>query len=202
MRANDEQRAVAVLLGLMALGVVFRLVTGPPEGAPGAVRLPLGEDVSRDSVAARARMLRRPLQPGERFDLNSADRIALMRLPRIGPSLADRIVRDREANGPFPEVAALERVSGIGPAMMRSVGPHLRVEGSGRRFPSGPGPVRVNAASAEELTRLPGIGAAKAAAIVAFRRRHGPFRSIDELQRVPGIGPATVERLREHVRVP
>jgi competence protein ComEA len=62
--------------------------------------------------------------------------------------------------------------------------------------------VSLNAATAEELAQLPGIGPVRAEAIVADRRRHGPFRRIEDLERVPGIGSATVERLRERLRVP
>ncbi len=55
----------------------------------------------------------------------------------------------------------------------------------------------VNAADAGELAAaLPGIGAVKAAAIVAHREAHGPFESPEALLAVKGIGPKTLERLR------
>jgi competence protein ComEA len=53
-------------------------------------------------------------------------------------------------------------------------------------------PVNVNSATAAELEALPGIGPAKAQAIIENR----PYAAVDELDRVPGIGPATLERLR------
>jgi competence ComEA-like helix-hairpin-helix protein len=62
-----------------------------------------------------------------------------------------------------------------------------------------PKPLDLNRASAAELEALPGIGAAKAAAIVAHRDASGAFRSVDELEAVRGIGPALVEKLRPHV---
>lgn len=49
-------------------------------------------------------------------DLNTADALALESLPGIGPSLASRIVADRDAHGPFATVDALDRVPGVGPA--------------------------------------------------------------------------------------
>lgn len=62
-------------------------------------------------------------------------------------------------------------------------------------------PVIVNPdlASLEELDRLPGVGPALAARIVASRDSLGPFGSLEGLQRVRGIGPATAARLAEHV---
>lgn len=56
--------------------------------------------------------------------------------------------------------------------------------------------VDLNTASQAELESLPGIGPAKALAILHYRRQQGPFKRIEALQRVPGIGPRTVERLR------
>lgn len=50
-----------------------------------------------------------------RININTATRDELTTLPRIGPKTADRIVTDRETNGPFRDVTDLTRVKGIGP---------------------------------------------------------------------------------------
>ncbi|MCK6504380.1 helix-hairpin-helix domain-containing protein [Myxococcota bacterium] len=60
-------------------------------------------------------------------------------------------------------------------------------------------PVDVNTASAVALEAIPGVGAARARAIVDERARGGPYRDVEDLDRVPGIGPATVEALRPFV---
>jgi competence ComEA-like helix-hairpin-helix protein len=61
--------------------------------------------------------------------------------------------------------------------------------------PAPPAPTDVNTATAAELERLPRVGPALAARIVAWRGTHGPFSTIESLQRVRGIGPATARRL-------
>jgi competence ComEA-like helix-hairpin-helix protein len=63
-----------------------------------------------------------------------------------------------------------------------------------------PASLDVDAASAEELERLPGIGPALAARIVAERAARGPFGGPDGLLRVPGIGPKTLARIRAYLR--
>jgi len=63
------------------------------------------------------------------------------------------------------------------------------------------GPIDVNAASTDELVRLPGVGEVLAARIVADREANGPFSSLDDLCRVSGIGPATVEGFRGEATV-
>lgn len=58
------------------------------------------------------------------------------------------------------------------------------------------GPViYINTAVAEELQRLPGIGAVIADRIIAYREANGPFSSFEQLGEVEGIGEATLEEI-------
>ncbi|MBU2449708.1 MAG: ComEA family DNA-binding protein, partial [Gammaproteobacteria bacterium] len=61
--------------------------------------------------------------------------------------------------------------------------------------------VNINNATREQLDGLKGIGPVRAQAILDYRRKNGPFKSVDDLQNVPGIGPATVKELRRDVIV-
>ena len=64
--------------------------------------------------------------------------------------------------------------------------------------PQPPDPrVDINAASPEDLQRLPGVGPVAAQRIVEAR----PFASVEELVRVPGFGPAKVRVLAPDARV-
>ena len=64
---------------------------------------------------------------------------------------------------------------------------------------STPARIDVNHASVEQLDALPGIGPTLAAAVVADRERHGPFRSVDDLLRVKGLSRSKVDALRDLV---
>lgn len=57
--------------------------------------------------------------------------------------------------------------------------------------------VDINKANEKELTKLHGVGAKKAAKIVAFRKENGCFKSIEDLVQVKGIGPKTIEKNRK-----
>src|SRR5262245_51021382 len=61
------------------------------------------------------------------------------------------------------------------------------------------GVVNVNTASLEELQLLPGVGEARARAIVELRKQRGGLKSLEDLRSVKGIGEASLERLRPHV---
>lgn len=61
--------------------------------------------------------------------------------------------------------------------------------------------IDINSAGVAELDTLPGIGPAKAQAIVQFRTDNGAFQAIEEIQRVPGIGPATFANISGMISV-
>jgi competence protein ComEA len=63
------------------------------------------------------------------------------------------------------------------------------------------GRLDLNAASADELEGLPGIGPKTAQRILEDRRKRGPFRKVADLTRVKGIGAKTLARLLPHVTV-
>ena len=130
--------------------------------APGVVRLPGDARVddalsaaggARDDADLSAVNLARPLTDGEQIhvplpgetprpvpaepsgsagqaadsagqasiDLNTADVAELEELPGVGPAIAQRIVEHREKNGPFTSVDGLLDVSGIGPATLEEI---------------------------------------------------------------------------------
>lgn len=62
------------------------------------------------------------------------------------------------------------------------------------------GVVNIQTANQAELELLPGVGPARAAAIVAFRADH-PFRRVEDIMRVRGIGRAMFRRMRSHLTV-
>lgn len=63
------------------------------------------------------------------------------------------------------------------------------------------GKINVNTATMEELDKLPGIGSARAQAIIEYRQEHGRFLQIDDLKQVPGIGVKMFDQIRDKVTV-
>ena len=61
------------------------------------------------------------------------------------------------------------------------------------------GVVNVNTASAEELSMLPGVGPARARAIVELRQQRGGFKRVEDLLEVKGIGDASLAKLRPFI---
>lgn len=61
--------------------------------------------------------------------------------------------------------------------------------------------VNINTADKAALESLPGIGPAKAEAIIEYRQKMGAFKTVSDLEKVPGIGEKTLEQLKDKVTV-
>jgi competence protein ComEA len=204
-----ERRALLLLLALAVAGQGVRyLLTKPGEPAGGVQLLAtLGAEsplAQRDSAMRQGR----PLARDEHINVDLAPAGELARLPRVGPRLAKTIVADRQAHGPFGSLDRLDRVAGIGPGLLKTIGPHVVFSGAagpGTREAGGGGgtvgPLNINTASLTELDALPGIGPAKARAILRYREEHGDFATIEGLAGVPGLTGAVLARLKERVVV-
>ena len=83
--------------------------------------------------------------------------------------------------------------------VVQAVGAAPPAAADGGGAAAGSGVVALNSATAAELTALPGVGEATAAAIVAHREANGPFTTVEQLMDVRGIGPAKFEAMRAQV---
>lgn len=117
--------AVLALLSVVALGRGYeREPPSADRAASGEATAPL---VRRDEEpASHAPEVRRLLE-GQRLDVNRATVEELQLLPRIGPTLAARIIEERERGGPFRTLHDLTRVRGIGPRTVERLAPLAEV---------------------------------------------------------------------------
>lgn len=213
---SREPRAVLLLLGLAIAGQAGRLVLARPGAAPGALlATPSHTDGDPAGQRARAARLSRPLTAHETVDVNHAPAEEIARLPRIGMSLAKHIVENRGAHGLFRGPADLDRVPGVGSALLAELKGRVSFGGVTPEVPIPPndanlstggvyapttgsslrGPIDLNTASEADLLSLPGIGPARARAILAYRREKGSFAAVSDLGKISGFGRSLVARL-------
>ena len=102
MFARNAARTLALALGLVALLATASSAPAADETAPAAKKV---------------------------VNLNQASATELARLPRVGPSLAGKIVAHREKNGPFKRAEDLMEVSGVGEKMFALLKPYVAVSG-------------------------------------------------------------------------
>ncbi|QDU19686.1 ComEA family DNA-binding protein [Urbifossiella limnaea] len=192
---------VVVFLTLLAVrGYGPRFETRPTEPVPSAAPI----DLNRADTAELELLPGVGPRLAAAIDAHRRDRGGfrsvddLRSVPGVGPVMIDRL---RPLVRVEPPAAAVPvRADPELPPRVRAQAPEpaepVRAPAVRKLQPGDP-PIDVNAASAEELQRLPGVGPVTAGAIVAGR----PYRSVAELDRVRGIGPKTLDKLRPFVVV-
>ena len=66
---------------------------------------------------------------------------------------------------------------------------------------SSDGRININTASEAQLCEIPGVGAARAAAIVAYRESHGAFEKPEDIMKVNGIKEGMYEKIKDSISV-
>ena len=90
--------------------------------------------------------------------------------------------------------AELYEPSGVTSGQGGSAGETSRASESGSK-------VNINTAGPEELQTLPGIGEARAEAIIRYREEHGRFSGIEEIQNISGIKQKAFEKIKDYIEV-
>jgi competence protein ComEA len=98
----------------------------PPPPAPQTIERSAPEAGTSVAVRTAGHEAGEPRLPTP-LNINTANAEALQALPGIGPALAERIVADREAHGPFRAPEDLLRVHGIGPRRWERIRPVVRL---------------------------------------------------------------------------
>ena len=112
-----------------SLGPSPFLISSPPSDLKKEVAAAKIPGASK-ALMGDLRVSRSPKPPPlNSLDLNKATQAELMTLPGIGPTLAERIVKYREENGPFADVSEIQEISGIGEKRYERIKQWIRVGG-------------------------------------------------------------------------
>ena len=131
MPTPAERKALLFFAAVLALGATTRayrtLHSRSPSDARARSALELqikAADSARHAglhKPKRDQPRKSPPKPSGPVDLDVADVKAIEALRRVGPTLARRIVADRDSFGPFGSLNGLLRVKGVGPSMVEKL---------------------------------------------------------------------------------
>ena len=129
------------------------------------------------------------LKPGQHIELNTADADDLRRVPGIGHYYAAQILRYGRWLGGYVSVDQLDEIENF-PADAKQY--FVVDHPTPRKLP-------VNSLSISQLKRHPYINYFQAKAIVDYRRRHGPLKSLQQLSFSRDFPPEAIRRLEPYV---
>jgi competence protein ComEA len=190
-----------------------------PDGsgpAPTPARPPTGPDAVNGPAPVGATTAPAPEPPGAQLVVSVSGKVrspGLVEVP-AGARVADALAA---AGGALPgtdltQLNLARRVNdgeqvAVGVPAAPDAAPAAGPIGSGAPAPAAGGPVApagridLNAASADQLDGLPGIGPVTVQRILEWRTRNGRFSQVEQLREIEGIGERRFAQLRELVTV-
>jgi competence protein ComEA len=207
----------AALVGLLALAWLLAAPRGP---APASVALSGPQLGSADGAAAGSG----PADPSRTTPARGAAPTTPRRIRRVVVHVAGAVRRPGvyRVRAPGRLIDAVQRAGGLTPdadltqinlaarltdgraiivPSAAGAGASSAAPPAGAAAPAPIGKLSLNAATAEQLDGLDGVGPAMAAAIVALRAKLGGFSRLDQLDEVPGVGEKRLASLKAQLEL-
>ena len=142
------------------------------------------------SAVQRTTFPRAPrLADGETISLNDSDTIQWMKIPGIGSTFANRIVRYQTRLGGFSSIYQLLEVNGISDELFARIAPYISHNDSTIQK------LHVNQLEFRELLAHPYLEFEQVQVIMNLRRRTGRISTINELAMLSEFSENDIERL-------
>lgn len=127
-------------------------------------------------------------KPKTKIDINLATQEDLIKVYGIGPTLSERILKQREVLGGFASIEQLAFVWGLNPDVIENVNKSFAVVST-----SGIKKIKINELSIKELSKFPYFNYTIAKEIVTYRSMKGDIQNIEDLTKINGF---PVEKLK------
>lgn len=126
-------------------------------------------------------------------EINSTDSTSLEALPGIGPGFAKRIINFRNKLGGFYKVEQVAETFGLPDSTFQKVKPFIKIDANTIKK------ININTASLDELKAHPYIRWQLANVIMAYKKEHGNFTSIDALKKIMIIDDITYNKISPYL---
>jgi competence protein ComEA len=117
-------------------------------------------------------------EPLVEFEINQALAADFQKMPGIGPSFAERIIKYRNALGGFYKAEQVAEVFGLADSTFQKALPYLRCN------PKSIKKVNINTVTAEELKTHPYLRWKHVNALIKYRKDNGPYKSVETLRTI------------------
>lgn len=132
------------------------------------------------------------LKEGETIDINEADTNLLKKIPGIGSTYANRIVKYKNLLGGYVSIEQLKEVWGIDNELFCKICPYIRITPKIEKL-------NVNTVEFKDLIKHPYINKEQARIIIDIRERKGNFESINRLALLDEFTNRDIKRLTPYL---
>jgi competence protein ComEA len=124
------------------------------------------------------------------LEINSADSISLVKLYRIGPKLASKVIAYRESLGGFLNLNQLTEIYGFDEDILFDLKDKITLDTSNTKR------INLNAITEEALKVHPYFKYKLARVITNYRNQHGKFNNFSDLLKIIIINDSILERIK------
>jgi competence ComEA-like helix-hairpin-helix protein len=124
------------------------------------------------------------------LEINTADSVSLVKLYRIGPKLASKIITYREKLGGFLNLNQLTEIYGFDEDILYDLQDKITVDASKAKL------INLNTITEEELKNHPYFKYKLARVITNYRNQHGKYTSYNDLLKIKIINDSILDRIK------
>ncbi len=133
--------------------------------------------IKQEEKESRPVFIPKAEQP-QKIDINTADSLAWLSLPGIGPSLTKRILAFRRSLGGFYSVNQVKETFGLADSTFQKIRSRLILQNTAIKK------INVNEATLDDLKKHPYIRYQLANVIIQYRNQHGKFNAVADLKNI------------------
>jgi len=148
------------------------------------------EEKTKEEIVKTTTKFEKPAP--KQIDINTADSLQFLSLPMIGPAMTKRILKFRNSLGGFCKIEQLREVYGMQDSVFTLIQPRLIISTFSLKK------INVNFASYEEMKKHPYLNHVVASTIVAYRQKHGSYKTISDLKNVGTISDELLAKLSNY----
>ena len=143
-------------------------------------------------------------EPVKKININAVSAKEFMEVTGLCRGTAYSITGYRKKNGPFKKLEDLLNVTNFSKTTLEKYGHLFEIGEPPAEEPKvfvRDGKVNVNTATAKEISAVTGIALSICYCIVAYRKEHGPYQSLDDLTKAKNVFPGTINARRHLMEV-
>jgi len=129
------------------------------------------------------------------ININTATPEEWQQLYGIGPTYAKRIVKFKKVLGGFHSIEQIAETYGMPDSVFQAIRPQLQLGAPTIHK------ININTASADDLEGHPYLHWKKVKVILAYRKQHGLFESVNDLSNVKAISPELFQKIKPYLTV-
>lgn len=126
-------------------------------------------------------------------DINTADSLEFLNIKGIGPAFASRIIKYRTRLGGFNSKNQLKEVWGIDSIKYATIENQITASNIALKK------LNINNCSFDDLKPFPYLTYKQMNAIIAYRKQHGDFKSVDDLNKIAILNPQIIQKITPYL---